>query len=64
MSISCRGDSWRAQVSHIFDLQFNMTCLKMKVDFGGLDRWEYAERLKNMAEAEQLREYSQLSPLT
>ncbi|KAK0459164.1 uncharacterized protein EV420DRAFT_1538675 [Desarmillaria tabescens] len=46
------GDSWRAQVSHIYELQFNMTFLDMKINFGGLDRWDLTERTRNMAEAE------------
>ncbi|KAF5370783.1 hypothetical protein D9758_002131 [Tetrapyrgos nigripes] len=48
------GDSWRAQVSHIYDLQFNMTFSGMKINFGGMDRWDYSERKRNMEEAEQL----------
>ncbi|KAK0226404.1 hypothetical protein IW262DRAFT_1361871 [Armillaria fumosa] len=46
------GDSWRAQVSHVYELQFNMTFLDMKINFGGLDRWDLAERTRNMTEAE------------
>ncbi|SJK98016.1 uncharacterized protein ARMOST_01272 [Armillaria ostoyae] len=46
------GDSWRAQVSHVYELQFNMTFLDMKINFGGLDRWDLAERARNMTEAE------------
>ncbi|KAK0195892.1 hypothetical protein F5146DRAFT_975731 [Armillaria mellea] len=45
------GDSWRAQVSHVYELQFNMTFLDMKINFGGLDRWDLAERTRNMTEA-------------
>lgn len=46
------GDSWRAQVSHIFELQYNMTFLGMKINFGGMDRWDYSERKRNLDEAE------------
>jgi len=48
------GDSWRARVTHVCELQFNMTYLGMKIDFGGLDRWDFAERQRNMEEAEHL----------
>ncbi|KAJ7668427.1 hypothetical protein DFH06DRAFT_1181654 [Mycena polygramma] len=42
------GDSWRARVTHICELQFNMTHLDMKIDFGGLDRYDYPERRRNL----------------
>ncbi|KAF8918060.1 hypothetical protein CPB85DRAFT_1214259, partial [Mucidula mucida] len=45
------GDSWRAQVSHVYELQFNMTFLGMKINFGGMDRWDSAERSRNLREA-------------
>ncbi|KAJ4468324.1 hypothetical protein J3R30DRAFT_3831356 [Lentinula aciculospora] len=45
------GDSWRAQASHIPDLQLNMTFENMKINFGGMDRWDYSERKRNLAEA-------------
>jgi len=45
------GDSWRARVSHICELQVNLHCGGMKIDFGGLDRWDYSERQRNMHEA-------------
>ncbi|EAU91322.2 hypothetical protein CC1G_07357 [Coprinopsis cinerea okayama7 len=44
------GDSWRARVSHIAELQFNMTYLGMQIDFGGLDRWDPQERSRNLNE--------------
>ncbi|KAF9268813.1 hypothetical protein L218DRAFT_532334 [Marasmius fiardii PR-910] len=44
------GDSWRAQVSHIYDLQFNMLN-GMKINFGGMDRWDHNERKRNLDEA-------------
>jgi hypothetical protein len=46
-----RGDSWRARITHIPELQFNMAFLGMKIDFGGLDRWDAQERARNLAEA-------------
>jgi len=49
------GDSWRARVTHIHELQFNMSYLGMKIDFGGLDRWDFDERKKNLEEAASLR---------
>ncbi|TFK44533.1 hypothetical protein BDQ12DRAFT_594067, partial [Crucibulum laeve] len=45
------GDSWRARGSHICELQFNMAYMGMKIDFGGLDRWDYEERKRNLIEA-------------
>ncbi|KAF9227275.1 hypothetical protein BS17DRAFT_775222 [Gyrodon lividus] len=45
------GDSWRARVSHICELQVNLFSGGMKIDFGGLDRWDYSERQCNMQEA-------------
>ncbi|KAF8621548.1 hypothetical protein AX15_007717 [Amanita polypyramis BW_CC] len=49
------GDSWRARVTHIYELQFNMSYLGMKIDFGGLDRWDLNERRRNLEEAALLR---------
>ncbi|KAJ7755734.1 hypothetical protein DFH07DRAFT_959370 [Mycena maculata] len=46
------GDSWRARVTHIPELQFNMTYLGMKIDFGGMDRYDYPQRRRNLDEAE------------
>ncbi|KAG2150446.1 hypothetical protein DEU56DRAFT_869275 [Suillus clintonianus] len=46
------ADSWRARVSHLCELQVNLSSGAMKIDFGGLDRWDYAERQRNMQEAE------------
>jgi hypothetical protein len=45
------GDSWRAKVGHICELQVNLHYGGMKIDFGGLDRWDYGERQRNMQEA-------------
>ncbi|KAF8230179.1 hypothetical protein L208DRAFT_1363289 [Tricholoma matsutake] len=45
------GDSWRARGTHIYELQFNITYLGMEIDFGGLDRWDYGERRRNLDEA-------------
>ncbi|KIK98671.1 hypothetical protein PAXRUDRAFT_823642 [Paxillus rubicundulus Ve08.2h10] len=46
------GDSWRARVSHICELQVNLFSGSLKIDFGGLDRWDSSERQRNMKEAE------------
>jgi len=46
------GDSWRARISHVPELQFNMSYYHMKIDFGGLDRWDHSERTRNLNEAE------------
>ncbi|KXN90168.1 hypothetical protein AN958_04658 [Leucoagaricus sp. SymC.cos] len=43
------GDSWRAKASHVAELQFNMSFYNMKIDFGGLDRWDYSERARNLS---------------
>lgn len=48
-----RADSWRARVTHICELQVNLASGAMSIDFGGTDRWDYLERVRNMAEAEQ-----------
>ncbi|KAF9497266.1 hypothetical protein BDN71DRAFT_1494799 [Pleurotus eryngii] len=45
------GDSWRARVSHVCELQFNMAVSGMKINFGELDRWEYSQRKRNLDEA-------------
>ncbi|KIY44506.1 hypothetical protein FISHEDRAFT_77428 [Fistulina hepatica ATCC 64428] len=44
------GDSWRAKGTHICELQFNMA-MGMKIDFGAQDRYDYAERQRNLSEA-------------
>ncbi|KAG8214005.1 hypothetical protein J3R82DRAFT_10756 [Butyriboletus roseoflavus] len=46
------GDSWRARVSHICELQVNLSSGAIKIDFGGLDRWDFNERRRNMMEDE------------
>ncbi|KIP05096.1 hypothetical protein PHLGIDRAFT_129092 [Phlebiopsis gigantea 11061_1 CR5-6] len=48
------ADSWRARVSHICELQVNLASGAMKIDFGGMDHWDYPERVRNMEEAERL----------
>lgn len=48
----CSADSWRARVSHICELQVNLASGAMTIDFGGMDRWDYPERVRNMEEAE------------
>ncbi|KAI0374076.1 hypothetical protein BV20DRAFT_1111119 [Pilatotrama ljubarskyi] len=45
------ADSWRARVSHICELQVNLASGAMTIDFGGLDRWDYEERARNLGEA-------------
>lgn len=45
------ADSWRARVSHVCELQVNLATGAMTIDFGGLDRWDYEERVRNMEEA-------------
>lgn len=45
------GDSWRARASHICELQVNLYSGAMKIDFGGLDRWDYSERRRNLDES-------------
>ncbi|KAI0703378.1 hypothetical protein C8T65DRAFT_259177 [Cerioporus squamosus] len=45
------GDSWRARVSHICELQVNLASGAMTIDFGGMDRWDWAERARNLEEA-------------
>ncbi|RDB25387.1 hypothetical protein Hypma_008037 [Hypsizygus marmoreus] len=47
------GDSWRVQGTHICELQFNMSFMGMMINFGGLDRWDYSERRRNLDEANQ-----------
>ncbi|ETW80659.1 hypothetical protein HETIRDRAFT_440437 [Heterobasidion irregulare TC 32-1] len=44
------ADSWRARASHITELQVNLASGAMKIDFGGLDRWDYSERKRNLEE--------------
>ncbi|KAF7321435.1 hypothetical protein MKEN_00664000 [Mycena kentingensis (nom. inval.)] len=46
------GDSWRARVSHMIELQSEMAVNGTNISFGGLDRYDYAERARNLAEAE------------
>ena len=53
ISCICSADSWRARVSHICELQVNLASGAMTIDFGGMDRWDYPERVRNMQEAEQ-----------
>ncbi|KAL5507497.1 hypothetical protein ACEPAH_6953 [Sanghuangporus vaninii] len=49
---SATADSWRARVSFLPELQFNLVSGSIKIDFGGLDRWNHDERQKNMAIAD------------
>ncbi|KAF8160942.1 hypothetical protein B0H34DRAFT_698791 [Crassisporium funariophilum] len=48
------GDSWRARASHICELQFNMSYQGLKIDFNGLDRWDWEERVRNLKETASL----------
>ncbi|KAF8198018.1 hypothetical protein BJ912DRAFT_54742 [Pholiota molesta] len=45
------GDSWRARVTHIPDLQFNMVYSEMMIGFDGLDKYDWNERTRNLAES-------------
>ena len=46
------GDSWRPRVSFLPELQINLFTGAIKIDFGGVDRWDFRERQRNIAEAE------------
>ncbi|KAH9485254.1 hypothetical protein JR316_0002161 [Psilocybe cubensis] len=48
------GDSWRARGTHVPELQFNMTYQGMKIDFNGLDKWDWNERARNLNESSTL----------
>ena len=48
----CRGDSWRARGTHLAELQAGLAARALRIDFGGLDRWDYDERRRNMVEAD------------
>ncbi|OBZ67270.1 hypothetical protein A0H81_12791 [Grifola frondosa] len=45
------ADSWRARAGYLCDLQVNLSSGAMTIDFGGLDRWDYDERVRNLEEA-------------
>jgi hypothetical protein len=45
------GDSWRARASHICELQFSMSYQGMRIDFNGLDKWDWNERVRNLSES-------------
>ena len=47
-----RGDSWRARATHMAELQAGLAARALRIDFGGLDRWDYDERRRNMIEAD------------
>jgi hypothetical protein len=34
------------------ELQASLAARALRIDFGGLDRWDYAERQRNMREAD------------
>ncbi|KAI9437597.1 hypothetical protein H4582DRAFT_286470 [Lactarius indigo] len=46
------GDSWRARATHMAELQAGLAARALRIDFGGLDRWDYIERRRNMLEAD------------
>ena len=46
-----RGDSWRVKVSHICELQINISTGTIVIDFGGMDKYTYEERVRNLREA-------------
>jgi len=46
------GDSWRARATHMAELQAGLAARALRIDFGGLDRWDYDERRRNMLEAD------------
>ena len=46
-----RGDSWRARVSHICELQVNISTGVITIDFGGIDKYTYEERVRNLQDA-------------
>ena len=46
-----RGDSWRARVSHICELQVNISTGAITIDFGGMDKYTYEERVRNLQDA-------------
>ena len=45
------ADSWRARSSFVPELQMHVSSGAVRIDFGGLDRWDQVERQRNMAEA-------------
>jgi len=48
------GDSWRARATHICELQFNISYQRMKIDFNGLDKWDWNERVRNIGESQDI----------
>jgi len=45
------GDSWRARVTHLCELQVNISNGAMTIDFGGVDKYTYEERVRNLRDA-------------
>jgi len=39
-------------VTHMAELQASLAARALHIDFGGLDRWDYDERRRNMLEAD------------
>jgi len=46
------GNSWRARVSHICELQVNLASGDLQINFGGWDRYDHDEQLRNLSQAE------------
>ena len=44
---TCSGDSWRARAPFIWELHVNISGKTMQVDFGGEDRYDGGERMRN-----------------
>ena len=47
LHLQCRRDSWRARGTHMAKLQAGLTARALRIDFGGLDLWDYDERRRN-----------------
>lgn len=39
-------------MTHLAELEASLAARVLRIDFGGLDRWDYAERQRNMREAD------------
>jgi len=46
-----RGDSWRAKVTHMCELQVNISNGAITINFGGMDKYTYEERARNLRDA-------------
>jgi len=45
------GDSWRAKVTHMCELQVNISNGAITINFGGMDKYTYEERARNLRDA-------------